>query len=362
MKKNKIYLILAIITLLLLFTTGALCNQCSTAEGLLAVEEEPPEEEPPEEVPPEEVPPEEEPPEEVLSEEEPPEEEPPDEELSEPTISLEIYEGPLYSEADGVCYYRVKAIATGNPTPTVDFSKDDSSGAWGPVKCQINLNSSTETYILTAKATNSEGFATDSLTLTWGCEEDATPDGDGDTIIEGLDPELELSVFSITLKPKHVGYAIKDDGANNSELIIGDSVNNSDVKGFFSFDLDPLAGKTIESAKLILKLPEGVEGFGLLGNPSFKGKIKILMLGYPVPLEPGDYSTGGLCIEFRDFSNSADPIEYSGLTSYVDLILDSGNWLKSHIVYENQDSDGDFSIDGRRYRDEDISLIIGYSE
>ena len=49
MKKRKIYLILAIITSLLLFTTGALCNQCSKAEDPLTVEEEPPEEESPKE-------------------------------------------------------------------------------------------------------------------------------------------------------------------------------------------------------------------------------------------------------------------------------------------------------------------------
>ena len=87
-----------------------------------------------------------------------------------PTIKLEIYEGPTYSPADNVCYYRIKASVTGNPVPTIAFSKDDSDRTLGTSRCQINLYDSTETYTLIAKATNSEDYATDSITLSWGCE------------------------------------------------------------------------------------------------------------------------------------------------------------------------------------------------
>ncbi len=90
--------------------------------------------------------------------------------LSTPTISLEIYIGPEYSSADNVCFYRVKANVTGNPTPTIEFNKDDSLGAWGPNKAQVNLNSPSDTFVLEATATNSQGPATNSITLSWGCE------------------------------------------------------------------------------------------------------------------------------------------------------------------------------------------------
>ena len=90
--------------------------------------------------------------------------------LSAPTINLEIYMGPTYSSADNVCFYRVKANTTGNPTPTIEFNKDDSLGAWGSNKAQVNLNSPSDTFELEATATNSEGTATDSITLSWGCE------------------------------------------------------------------------------------------------------------------------------------------------------------------------------------------------
>ena len=86
-----------------------------------------------------------------------------------PTIKLEIYEGPTYSAGDDICYYRVKATVTGDPAPTVSFSKDDSGGVWGSLKTQINLTRNTPNYTLTAMATNSAGQAMNSITLNWGC-------------------------------------------------------------------------------------------------------------------------------------------------------------------------------------------------
>jgi hypothetical protein len=82
-----------------------------------------------------------------------------------PTIKLEIFEGPVYSEGEDICYYRVKAIVSGNPAPVVSFSKDDSAGAWGPLKTQINLTSNMPSYTLTAMARNSTGQALGSITL-----------------------------------------------------------------------------------------------------------------------------------------------------------------------------------------------------
>ncbi|MCL5072240.1 MAG: hypothetical protein M1308_15315 [Actinobacteria bacterium] len=86
-----------------------------------------------------------------------------------PTINLEIFEGPTYSAGDDICYYRVKAIVTGDPVPAVSFSKDDSAGVWGPLKAQVNLTRNSPNYTLTAIAKNSAGQAMDSITLNWGC-------------------------------------------------------------------------------------------------------------------------------------------------------------------------------------------------
>jgi hypothetical protein len=87
-----------------------------------------------------------------------------------PTIELKIYEGPTFSPADSVCYYKLEAVVTGVPNPVVAFSKDDSNGAWGSEKVQVNLHAG-ESYTLKATATNSEGQATVSKNLAYGCAE-----------------------------------------------------------------------------------------------------------------------------------------------------------------------------------------------
>ena len=86
-----------------------------------------------------------------------------------PTIRLKIYEGPLYSASDDTCYYKVKAVVTGKPAPTIQFSKDDSEGLLGSGMAQINLKRNMKTYTLTATAANSQGTVMDSITLNWGC-------------------------------------------------------------------------------------------------------------------------------------------------------------------------------------------------
>jgi len=86
-----------------------------------------------------------------------------------PTIELKIYEGPEYSQADDVCFSRIEAVVTGDPAPTVEFSKDDSGGAFGSKKVQINLTKNNQSYTLTAKAKNSAGEASASIDLSWGC-------------------------------------------------------------------------------------------------------------------------------------------------------------------------------------------------
>lgn len=102
-------------------------------------------------------------PEEVVEEEEQ------EEQAKAPTITLEIYQGSTYSSEDDLCYYRVEAIVTGTPTPDVEFSKDDSNGALGKLKVQVNIKDPADNYTLTATATNSEGSASDSIYFSWRC-------------------------------------------------------------------------------------------------------------------------------------------------------------------------------------------------
>jgi len=233
MKKSKLFIFISILTIVFLFGTAALIDRCSIFSGsgvdeenIKEVEEESieketeSEEEAAEETPEEETREEENKKDtdgeetsdknkEETEEKEEPEDEEPQEVLQVPTIDLLIYEGPTYSEDDDVCYFRIEAVVTGNPVPSVSFSKDDSGGSWGPLKTQINLNSPTDLYTLTATATNSEGTATDSLLLSWGCSP-VTRDANNDPIVYDINivggtplywPESKYGIYAVASDP-----------------------------------------------------------------------------------------------------------------------------------------------------------------
>ena len=143
--------------------------------------------------------PEEEPVEEIVVEEESEEEEDEKNE-SLPTISIRIYEGPLYSKSDDICYYRIIAEVSGEPSPEVTFSKDDSLGSLGPDKAQINISRNSGSYTLSATAKNSEGTVSDSITLMWNCNR--SPDINGihlstDTLYVGKQYEISADVVDL---------------------------------------------------------------------------------------------------------------------------------------------------------------------
>ena len=83
-----------------------------------------------------------------------------------PTLKIIVYEGPVIIQDSDICYYRIEAIVTGNPAPIIKFSKDDSGGAWGKNKAQVNLKNG-ESYDLVVTAVNSVGAVTKHIVLTW---------------------------------------------------------------------------------------------------------------------------------------------------------------------------------------------------
>jgi len=211
MKKNKLSLIFTILTVICIFSVAAIADQCGcraipieekidvgeTEEDVSSEEKEETSEESKEEKAGEAK-------DEEVAEEETTETQ--EEETSEeqeqaeaPTIELEVFEGPIYSSSDNVCYYRIKANITGTPTPDVEFSKDDSGGAWGKFKCQVNLNDPTETYTLTATATNSEGSDSDSVDISWECN--SPPEIAEITLIGNHYVGLEYTVSAVVVDP-----------------------------------------------------------------------------------------------------------------------------------------------------------------
>jgi len=176
-----------------------------------------------------------------------------------PTIKLQIYEGPTYSQADDVCYYRIESIVTGSPAPTVTFSKDDSNGSFGSKKVQINLTKGSPDYTLTAKAKNSTGEATATLDLKWGCGPSNNPPKIDKISLVSNGPVVTNTMYDIT------AYANDPDGdslsyewlvSSGGGVLKGSESNpikwaTPDTPGTYNISVKVLDGKGGEDTKSI---------------------------------------------------------------------------------------------------------------
>ena len=209
-----------------------------------------------------------------------------DESKEAPTITLEIYEGPVPFE--GVCYYRVQANVTGIPTPTVTFSKDDSGGSWGTRKAQVNLNDPGDTYTLTATATNSEGSVTDSIDLSWGCDvEEDTGDEGEDPVLEGIEYE-EIVINECEPILNLCGYIEKDTDVLTHIVWVGDNASNRQLKGYISFDISDLWGPEVHDARLMLgNITHAID-------PTFADNLIVKAFRYGSELDIDDWEIGGV--------------------------------------------------------------------
>ena len=310
MKKSilKLLIIITITSLILLIFTG--CKSPDTTEFEERIEklelekkveelEEELAEKEAEEASPEEE--EEEPPEDIADNEEMEEEtegeEPGDAESDAdadkeaPTISLAVYEGPALDGS--ICYYRVEATVTGSPS--ISFSKDDSGGAWGSKKVQININNPGDTYTLTATATNSVGSATDSITLAWGC---ALPSKETDVDI-GADISLS-------------GYINEGVGAfpGNGVSGVGDNLTNEQLISFLSFDISNISALDDVNIKDVsITIPI----IGIDNHPEKSGdKLYVWVYDYGNSLEYTDLGMGGTLIKALDTSDPITDFNFSG--------------------------------------------------
>ena len=98
-----------------------------------------------------------------------------------PTLELEIYDGPDYSESDNMCYYRIEATGTGMPEPEIEFGEDDNVNLLGSGRVEVGVEVG-GSYTLHTTSTNSAGTATASIILIGECaDSDTDPDDDTDT-------------------------------------------------------------------------------------------------------------------------------------------------------------------------------------
>ncbi|MEA2016709.1 MAG: hypothetical protein U9O59_08455 [Actinomycetota bacterium] len=260
-----------------------------------------------------------------------------EEEGEAPTIALEIYEGPTPS--DGLCYYRVKATVTGTPSPEVEWSKDDSGGAWGSKKAQINLSDPSDTYTLTATAANSEGTASSSIELSWGCPEPVT--------------EMDLPVVS-----DEGGYIVWTASIfyPHNSMFAGDSITDDVCRGYMSFDISGLSGANVTEAELTMS-PEQV-----WGDPTFMGSLWIDAVDWGSDaLQMADFN-----IPYTSIQSFNDPnitCTSENLKTQIQQAIDDGRpRFRIRIRYTTPASDSDGQWDGWDYLIDEVNLHIAYND
>ncbi|MBN1299189.1 MAG: hypothetical protein JW997_05835 [Actinobacteria bacterium] len=276
-------------------------------------------------------------------------------ENSSPGIILKIYEGPLYSEEDDVCFYRVEAIVQGNPVPDLKWSKDDSNGAWGKHKAQVNLTRSNPSYTLKATAANTEGTAVKTIDLSWGCGPAETKNDDDQ---DGL-TEPETEIVSIPVYSDHTGYyidpenpAIDDVYFEGDSIIIGDAPVTADcavaapVSGFLTYEFSSLSGKNVKEASIKFDLDQE------MGDVSIFNKLIIMESDgsgwntmHEIPQEQG----GNFILKSSDF------------TEFMQKRIDDEIFgLELMFRFDPYITDNDADWDAWKYNQSDITFKIEY--
>jgi len=335
MKRNKFYIFLIILTVIALFSFAAVCNQCTADTGdKIDVDENDADDD-----------------DDAASNnndddadddsgsDDDADDDDDDADKEAPTITLEVYEGPLYSADDDVCYWRVKAIVDGNPNPTVSWSKDNSDGSFGNKKAQVNLDRG-ESYTLKATATNSEGSVEETILLEWGCDDpDPDPEPDPDP-----DPEIVTGEKDITASTPDSGYIAQSFGATmgTGEVFVGDTNMNTITKGYLSFDiveLSDIANITLTAVSMRIPIAE-------VGSEPWAGAdtidIKVFYYGTELDI-PEDFEIGGELVKTFDLNDSLDNLSFGNNTLKSELqdAVDSGkSRFQFKLGLNNKSSNG----------------------
>jgi hypothetical protein len=267
-----------------------------------------------------------------------------DEDDEAPTITLEIYEGPV--PADGICFYRVQANVTGSPSPSVTWSKDDSDGAWGSRKAQVNLNDPGDTYTLTATATNSEGSATDSIDLSWGCD---IPE-----------PEPIQDSVELPLNMGNSGYIIVEQVVYVGQYynFVGDYSNNRQIKSYLTFDISGISSLedvNITDASLIMPVD------AVVGHPETMPNVHVKVHDFGSTLTMADQGAGGDFVAVFPTSSSMTSFNFSNsqLEDAIQAAVDSNSSrFQLKISLEGINSDG--VSDHYRFINSNIKLHVEY--
>ena len=283
-----------------------------------------------------------------------------------PDLSIFIYEGPIYSAADDVCYYRIASELYGNPYPELIWGKDDSNRTLGWDRAQVNLRRG-ETYTLTATATSVEGTVTRTLDFEWGCDNEEVADGgdgedgedqdSGEEILEMNIPLVEEGFETVTL---FKWYSSGGWGYNEQLIFPGDDVwggEEGGTQGFISFDITSLVSAKIEDAVLTMTcsaIREDPSGFN-------KFYIGSLYWGEKQPnIEEYDSAIDRKIAEYPSSGNGNITCDNTVLKEEIQKAINLGRsrfQLKVYFSGSNINNQGDL----RLYEKSDIALNVKYT-
>ncbi len=157
-----------------------------------------------------------------------------------PTIELEIYDGPDYSEPNGMCYYRLEATVTGIPDPEVTFGDVDNVNPLGSGRVEVGVEVG-DSYTLTATASNTQGTASASITLKGGCEEEVTEEKDEKIVaLEEITEETDEDNIIVEKEPEDE-EALEDNFLNILKSFM-DAVKTDNEYMYFSSSTVAIVG------------------------------------------------------------------------------------------------------------------------
>ncbi len=376
MRKNKLYIFLSILTIIFLLGTAAICTQCGAnideAVGDLGdnIDEEPPGTEPGGEQPsstePGETPPDDELPSGDAPPDEPPDDDPPLEgENNPPVIEVVIANGVIIEAGDEVITITENSInfevqasdpdddellytATDNLGNIMEVIKIDNNHAhFGWVAPETAGN-----YDVTIAASDEEEAADlRVIPVSVGHEEEGSGGYVHDDITKVPDPALSGCMSESRIP------SLASESSSAPNIYVGDSADGSNVKGYLSFNVNDLSGKTVVEAEVV------ITHFGRTGDPTtlLGSDLDFYAVNYGDSLDGSDYRTGSYThLTSMAPESTSFTISGSELIEEIQEVLDDPGRDNFQLKLFFQSANGNGDPDGFEIILSNVSLFITY--
>jgi len=344
MKKKSLYVVIATVTFLIIFTTAAICNTCQPAATTEVSESD-----------------------------------------TEDTADSPVEEAGEISEQETEQTQEPQGQEESTTTPPEAANNP-------PEIAQIILPSTdmkvNKPYDIEVVATDADG---DSLTYVWSVSDGTiddpesnpmtwtTPSFDGiyevtitvDDGRSGTDTDTESviiyplppPIIHVELPIDHKGYEAKQGmrcNGVNCEIWVGDTANNKPIRCFISFNIENLIGTTVTNATLTLG------DYTFWNDPSFVDGVFIDVVdwGDNELIEPNDYDLDGSLLAEHDIVSGGDTISIS-TNKLKDELQEAINNDRSdfqiRIIHRGFPTNNNNQHDAIRFKDYKVQLNVDFT-